>query len=563
MKNILLKLILSIVISCIFNIIIYSNAQFLNRGNFNGNINIEAQTYKQDSIIEASKVPEQIQSNGYFNLNYTNGNITAGMRYEYYLNPLLGIDSKYKGQDIAFRYISYSTDFLEITAGNYYEQFGSGLIFRSYEERALGYDNAMNGARIRVYPTKGLSITGIIGKQRNFWGTSDGIIRGGDLNIQFSELFSLNTAANIFAGASIISTFQTDKDVFLKMPENVLAWSGRLGVIGTNYNIDAEYAYKYNNPNATNNYNYNPGYGLIINTAYFTRGLSASLNLHKIDNMDFRSDRYAQGTQQMISFVPPLTKQHTYRLVSMYPYATKFNGEAGLQAEIAYKIPRNSNIGGKYGTDLTLNYSRVHSIDTTNTYIEPEVNTISGRTYDSPFLGIGDDLYFQDINLNISRKFSQKFKGTLSFINLIYNKDILENEGIPTSGKVKANIIIVDGTYKLSDKYAIKGELQHMWSKQDSAITSHDVINGNWLGLMAELTISPSWFISIYDDWNYGNDTSIKRVHYLNANVAYIRGASRFSLGYGKQRTGILCVGGVCRQVPASNGFYLSVSTSF
>ena len=145
-----------------FNIIIYSNAQFLNRGNFNGNINIEAQTYKQDSIIEASKVPEQIQSNGYFNLNYINGNITAGMRYEYYLNPLLGIDSKYKGQDIAFRYISYSTDFLEITAGNYYEQFGSGLIFRSYEERALGYDNAMNGARIRVYPTKGLSITGII-----------------------------------------------------------------------------------------------------------------------------------------------------------------------------------------------------------------------------------------------------------------------------------------------------------------------------------------------------------------------------------------------------------------
>ena len=103
-----------------------------------------------------------------------------------------------------------------------------------------------------------------------------------------------------------------------------------------------------------------------------------------------------------------------------------------------------------------------------------------------------------------------------------------------------------------------------MWSKQDSAITSHDVINGIETRLHGRTpTISTSWFISIYDDWNYGNDTSIKRVHYLNANVAYIRGASRFSLGYGKQRTGILCVGGVCRQVPASNGFYLSVSTSF
>ena len=43
------------------------------------------------------------------------------------------------------RYATYSIDNLEITAGNYYDQLGSGLIFRSYEEKGLGIDNAMDG----------------------------------------------------------------------------------------------------------------------------------------------------------------------------------------------------------------------------------------------------------------------------------------------------------------------------------------------------------------------------------------------------------------------------------
>ena len=31
----------------------------------------------------------------------------------------------------------------------------------------------------------------------------------------------------------------------------------------------------------------------------------------------------------------------------------------------------------------------------------------------------------------------------------------------------------------------------------------------------------------------------------------------------GKQREGLLCIGGVCRQVPASNGMTFSLTTSF
>ena len=36
---------------------------------------------------------------------------------------------------------------IDVTIGNFYDQFGSGLVFRSYEERNLGIDNAMDGFR--------------------------------------------------------------------------------------------------------------------------------------------------------------------------------------------------------------------------------------------------------------------------------------------------------------------------------------------------------------------------------------------------------------------------------
>ena len=45
--------------------------------------------------------------------------------------------------------------------------------------------------------------------------------------------------------------------------------------------------------------------------------------------------------------------------------------------------------------------------------------------------------------------------------------------------------------------------------------------------------------------------------------TGYTQGANRLSITYGKQRAGLFCVGGVCREVPASNGFSISLTSSF
>lgn len=552
-----------------------SAQDILNTARITGNFQVDGQYYQKDDKIGAQDVPEKFLSNSFLNLNYSLGNFRTGLRYESYLNPILGIDPKYEGSGIAYRYLEYNSEALDATVGNFYGQFGSGLIFRSYEERALGFDNAMEGAKVKFRPTEGIELTGVIGKQRAYWGTGEGILRGADLDLNINSLFEglMPESLQMSVGGGLVSRYQADRDDNLNLPENVLAYAARLSLSGASFMFDAEYAYKYNDPNATNSQSFNPGQGLILNGSYFGDGLGISLNMHSIDNMDFRSDRNANGQILNANFIPPISKQQAYRLATVYPFATQLNGEIGLQAEVTYTLPRKSMLGGKYGTTLIFNYSRIQSIDKT---------PIDNYNYESSFFNPGDifssdrRLFFQDINLEISRKLNKTLKGKLSLIHSIYDKDVMEHEWASMYGKVTSTTLVAEAQIKLAPKHSLRIEAQHLWSENDSAyakintetnemeeVLEADNVNGNWALLLAEYTIAPKWYFTVFDEYNYGNDSEDRQLHYITASVAYVHNSSRFSLGYGRQRGGILCVGGVCREVPAANGFTFSVSSSF
>ncbi|MDQ1266595.1 MAG: hypothetical protein QG635_1747 [Bacteroidota bacterium] len=535
-------------------------------GRLSGNFQLDAQYYYTDSIIGSVDVPEKILSNAFLNLLYNVGGFEFGVRYENYTNPIAGFDPRYKGSGIPYRFVTYTSELLDVTAGNFYEQFGSGMIFRTYEERQLGFDNAMDGLRFKVRPYKGLQITGLIGKQRAFWAESDGIIRGGDLSIAVQDVFPelLPKDITLGLGASAVSKYENPASSQYNLPANVFAYSTRLSLGISDVMLDAEYAYKYNDPNASNRYSYNPGTGLIVNASYSGEGFGVSLNLHRVDNMDFHSERDVVGNGMNISFIPPLTKQHTYRLPAIYPFATQLNGEAGLQAEITYHLPKNTFIGGKYGTTINLNYSRVQNLDTAqlaNTGIDTAVS--QKLRYDSPFFKFGDNLYFQDFNIEISRRFNYDFKLILTYMNLIYNKDVLQEGGSSQYGKIWSNVVVADIYMRFSDDHSLKTEIQHLWSTQDSVLTKPDNTNGNWALLLLEYTIAPAYYISVWDEYNYGNAFEANKIHYPGISFAFVHDATRISIGYARQRQGITCVGGVCREVPAANGFLLTITSSF
>lgn len=519
-----------------------------------GNFQLDAQYYLPDSLIGAPDVPETFRMNAFGNLNFSWQGFSMGMRFESYQNALLGYDPRYNGNGIPFRFASYTQDNLEVTLGNFYEQFGNGMIFRTYEERNLGLDNAMDGIRLVYRPVKGVSLKGVVGQQRFFFDKGPGIVRGFDAEVNLNQVIAkLNENPNQWiVGGSVVSKFQRDQDPLFNLPENVAAFAGRMNYLRGGLNLSAEYGYKVNDPSTDNNFIYKDGNALVLTGSYSASGFGLLLSAKRIDNMGFRSDRTASGNDLHINFLPPTTRQHLYSLSGMYPYATQPNGEIGLLAELTYKLASETFLGGSNGATLTLNYSRANAIDKSPLNDTTAIGQRGTKGYTSDFFSWGDELYFQDFNLEYSRRYTRNLRGLLSYAFITYNQNVIE--GYLDKEVVYAHIAIADFTHRLPNRRSIRWELQHLATQQDK---------GNWAMALAEYTIASNWFFSLSDQYNYGNNTKDLRVHYLTVSAGYNRNANRFSLSYGKQREGIVCVGGVCRQVPASNGFLLSVTSSF
>lgn len=525
--------------------------QKLSQGQIRGNFQFDMQYYREDSVIGAQQPNEQVLSNGFLNLVYTNGNFTTGFRYESYQNALLGFPEGYQGNGITYRFATYQKEKLTVTAGNFYEQFGNGLSFRAYEERGLGYDNAMDGIRIKYELMDGVTLTGITGKQRLFFDYGAGIVRGFDTDFNLNSVFSdlKDSKTKITVGGSVVSKYQQDTDSRYILPENVSTVAGRVNVNRGKVNVNAEYAFKNNDPSSDNGFIYRNGEAMFLQTSYSQKGFGLVLAAKRNDNMSFRSDRTEAQQNLLINYLPALTKQHTYNLLAtLYPYATQLNGEIAFQADLIYKFKKGSLIGGKRGMDIQMNYSTANNIDTTSLNDE---NTIR-QGYTSDFFKIGE-VYFKDFNFQINKKFSKKVKGRFTYANLVYNQKVIEGkqEGVPN---IFANIGIADVTYKFTTRKSLRTETQVLITDQDQ---------GDWATLLLEYSYSPHWFIAIMDQWNYGNKDQDKQVHYYNLSAGYNNKGNRITMSYGRQRAGIFCVGGVCRVVPASNGLYLSVTSSF
>lgn len=536
-------------------------------GTIHGSVQSDAQYIFDDDAIGAKAKEEKILSNTYMQLLYKRGKFEAGARFEMYQAPMLGFDSRYQGLGIANRYARYNGEMLDVTIGNFYEQFGRGSIFRTYQEWTLGIDNSIDGLRAKFKPTKGVVLTGILGLQRSFWTKSRGIIRAADMDLNFNYLFKNMNKSNhkITIGASVVSKFQNDDDPTYNLPENTAAFAGRLGYNYKKFHFDTEVSYKTQDPDASNKYTYNTGNFAYANMSYSRNSFAISGTIKRVDNMDFRSDRVAVINVQTLNFLPPVTKTHTYRLPTLYPYATQPNGEFGGQINLYYKVKEGTAIGGKHGIQFAVNYSHVNTLDTTQLKITEKINGIDsvldkGHTYSSSLFGNPKRLLYEDFNFEVTKQWSEKFTQTLTYIYLVYNRDVVQFSSVNVEyGTIYGHNTILESAYQITDEISLRNELQHMYIDKNNQ--HRDM--GNWAMALLELSISPKWYFTVFDEWNYGNPNVSKRAHYYSGQVAYVKGPNRLAIGYGRQRAGLLCVGGICRVVPASNGFSVSLTSSF
>ena len=503
-------------------------------------------------------------TNTYADLYLRSQWVDAGARLEYMDYHLPGFERDFKGWGVPHLYVKGRIgNGLEVTLGDFYDQFGSGFIFRAYEERSLGIDNSIRGLRLNVSAIDGLNLKVLGGLQRRYWNWDDEAIVGGadaELNIDRFSSQMQDKGINWMLGASFVGKKEDDERVManydplqrLNLPEMVTAFDVRTRYQQGDYSLMAEYAMKSQDPSFDNGYIYRKGNALMLSASYSKRGMSALVQAKRSEDMSFRSRRSVNGISAFLNHMPAFAYQHTYALAALYPYATQMaNGEWAMQGEFGYTFKRKTLLGGKYGTSLKLNMSYIRAIDKQPVVADKLMGTDG---YTSSFFKFGDETYYQDINLQLEKKISSAFKLNLMYMNQRYNQGVIEGHG----GMINSDIFVGEGKYQFNKKLTLRGELQYL-------TTSHE--SGDWMYGLLELSVLPYLMFTVSDMYGKpainGGLAYGEKEHYYMASVTFNYNAHRIMAGYGRTRAGYNCSGGVCRYVPASKGVNISYNYSF
>lgn len=465
--------------------------------------------------------------------------------------PLPGYDADptFKGYGVSHLHVAATFDWGKVTVGDVYGQFGSGMVLRLYEDRALGVDNALRGGKIEVTPYKGIYLTALGGKQRRYWNCyndkawgwnyKQDAVLGANLDLGLQEWVPQlqEAGANLSIGGSYVSKYQkADTILFIdptamqaymyNLPQWVGAGSVRAQLQMKGWNALVEYAYKANDPSILNEYSYKHGEALLMSLSYSQKGLAVLAQVKRSENMSFRSDRQANLIAGTINHMPPFAMQHTYMLTSLYPYSTDLiANEWAFQGEVRYTWKRGTAMGGKYGTTLKLNASHIRG--TTDTWF-----------------GMTEEPYYTDVNLELNKKINKEWYIGAMAMYQTYNKRIIGKNGIMRSG-----IGVVEAKYAMNKKVQMRAELQYLYSKQ---------YEGQWVAALYELSLWRQLVISGQWMYNIGHAPDATNGHYYTVAATYTHGAHRVMAGYTKTRAGFNCSGGVCRYVPEQQGITLT-----
>lgn len=556
-----------------------------------GSIQSDVLIPQEDQKIGTGTYKDWGLTNTYVDLQLLNKYVSAGARFEYLDHPLPGFEKDFQGWGVPHIYVTGRLKHAELTLGDYYEQFGSGFILRTYEERSLGIDNSLRGARLTLKPVKGVTLKALAGQQRVYWHNrswdkdftylngTDPWIYGADLELNVDQWFKRmdENGSRLTLGVSAVTKHERSEDIVnlrptgakdefgtdilgaykLNLPTDVGAIDVRAQFQKGNYSLMAEYALKSQDPSFDNGYIYRRGNALMLSGSYSKRGMSLLLQAKRSEDMAFRSERSRTGTAAFINHLPAFSQQQTYALAALYPYATQNAlGEWAFQGEFSYTFKRKTALGGKYGTTVKLNASHIRGIDRQPlTAAGQPVEDLQGtKGYTTKFFRMGHDTYYQDINVQLDKKVTKDFKLNLMYMHQRYNKTIVEGHG----GTINSHIAIAEAKYTINKKMTLRGEAQYLHTKQDQ---------GDWWYGLLELSVLPHFMFTVSDMYNAKvpntDETATSKQHFYMVSGCYTHGAHRLQLSYGKTRAGYNCTGGVCRYVPASKGLQVSYNFNF
>lgn len=516
-----------------------------------------SQYYLDDSKTGDFLESNRFRSNNFFKIDYYYKNFFVGLQAESYEpKAMLNYSPNLDKTNLGLYYVGYKTNKIAFTLGHFYEQFGSGLILRSWEDRQLGINNALRGGRVKFSPKEYLHFTSFYAKQRKGFAVSKGNIVGFNSDFDISSAFNFENSS-FSAGFSYVGRTQERTETNFDYKNSTNLFSSRVEFSKDNFYSNLEYVAKGKDAVIIQNQikNAKKGAALLANFGYAKKGLGINATFRRMENMNIYSDREANGNiynESVVNYLPALTKQHDYLLTNIYVYQAQpqvsfqdpsliKSGEIGGQLDLYYKIKKGTFLGGKYGTKIALNYSSWHGLKADYDF--------AGFDYETEFLGFVQK-YFSDLSIEVRKKWSKQWNTIFYYVNQSYNKRYIEE----TFGEINANIFVSEATYKMGKGKSLRFEAQLLATNDDKK---------NWAGGTVEYNATSKLAVYINDIYNYGNDNVDQQIHYYNVGGSYTVGAHRFALNYGRQRGGLICIGGVCRNVPESTGISANITMSF
>ena len=521
------------------SVVLTSRAENRNDGYVTGGFETNTNLYHDDARTSATVPDGKFGSNNYLKLDYYNRKFSAGVQMEAYAPALVGYSSDLKGAALTNYYVNWDDDDFSITAGTFYEQFGSGLLFRTWEDRALGLNNALMGARVKYSYNDIVNVKALWGMPRFGMKFSQTQVKGADLSFVLSNLIDIDNTYIALEGSVLDRYEALDADrVADGCRPNTTGWSARLNAESHGFFLKGEYVdagekYYYNTSysGAGEMYLRKRGNAQLVETGYNGHGLGVNLSLRRLEWMDSKVVTDASSNVNMLNYVPALCTQYTYMLTTLHPYGARTgevssrftnSGEIGGQIDVFYNVKRGTWLGGKRGMRLHANFSTYHTIKEEGTF-RP------------------GNLLFRDISVDVEKQWTRKFKSTLLWSY---------QEFTPSYGASRttwlSNIMVADLLYKFNSSFATRMELQYLVTFEDQK---------DWMAALVEVSFAPRWSIFASDMWNHG----MTKVHYYNGGISYTKSRTRLSVGYGRYKAGYICSGGVCRQIPAYTGANVSL----
>ncbi len=539
------------------------------QGTFSGGFQSSTNWFIRDSLIGAANIPqydnELIGTQAWLDLGYQRSGFDLGIRFDMFNNSnLLNPNSSYTDQGIGRWHIGKKLDKLDIRVGHIYDQIGSGIIYRAYEQRPLLIDNALYGARLIYNLSDNWAIKGFAGRQRFLFETYEPTIRGGTLE-GFINLTSEKEGAPVITMAPGIGFVNRtlNREAVDAIGSSIRSYtpSEQFSLItntysGSFYNtvtlgpisMYTEFAFKsseaFFDPFALlrqpvgdpieGRWVRESGQVYYGSLSYAESGLGITLEAKRTRNFDFRADPQLSLLEGLITYIPPMNRTNTYRLNARYSPATQLLSEQAFQVDVRYRFNKQWS--------ALVNVSNINSLEGTKLFRE----------------------FFSEIQYKYKRKW--QIKTGLQMVE--YNQDLYEvKPGVPN---VETITPYVDFLYKFTRKKSVRVELQYMSVGEDEkAGFKQDY--GDWVFLLVEYAMAPHWSFVVSDMYNsaagkltpVNADGEKQLLHYPRVDVYYTNKANRFSLSYIKQVEGIVCNGGVCRLEPAFSGFNFSINSSF